>query len=100
MPKIVEGETCFECLAVDDYCHVYTTETWCKNKIKDWLEKFPDECRNFKIQDESWSIEIPARCMRSFSFRKKSSRTFSDEERAKIKERLANSRGKRKKKAE
>ena len=43
MARNKNGETCFECLASDNCCHVYTTEKWCKSKIEKWMINFVDE---------------------------------------------------------
>lgn len=82
------GETCFECMAGDEYCNVYTTERWCKGKIDKWMKKYPGKFKNFKkTEDGSYSIQIPARSMRSFTFRdkkEKKNRNIEDEKKREI----------------
>ena len=94
MGRRKSGETCFECLASDDYCHVYTTEQWCKSKIKKWMEKYPDECKNFKEVGDSWFVQVPAKCMRTFRFPTRRE-PISEERKEALKKRMAYMRNKK-----
>lgn len=94
MARNKNGETCFECLASDDYCHIYTTEKWCKSKIEKWMKKYPDKCRNFKIVEDAWFIELPAKCMRTFRFPTKRE-PISEERKEDLKKRMAYARNKK-----
>lgn len=82
------GETCFECLAGEKYCHVYTTEKWCKTKIEKWMKKYPGKFKGFReTEDGAYFIQIPAKSMRSFTFKdfeKRKGPNINDEKRKEI----------------
>lgn len=71
-------ETCFTCLSDEDYCSIWTNETWCKNKIESWVKDFPDQCKDFRIIEDAMSVKIPKHCMKYITIRR--ARPEMDEE--------------------
>lgn len=81
------GETCFNCLAGDDFCTVYTSETWCRNKIKEWMREHPDEVKDFKdYGDGGVQCKVPKSWMTLIRPKRKVEK--SEEEKEKLRERI------------
>lgn len=92
-------ETCFQCIAGEEFCTVYTNEPWCVSKINKWMEKYPEQCKNFRKVDGDGGvmIDLPSKCMRTFGFPKKME--LSEEEKKIRSERMKRANAARKEKS-
>lgn len=93
--RILTGETCFNCLASEDFCSIYTTERWCKTKILEWLKTRPNEVWDFKeLNDGGVTCKVPKSWMMKVNPR--ATRNFSEEQKQAAGERMKKAREKRK----
>lgn len=94
-PRMLTGETCFNCLASEDFCSIYTTEKWCKTKILEWIKTRPNEVWDFKeLDDGGVTCKVPKSWMMKIS--PKSTRNLTEEQKLAAGERMKNAREKRK----
>lgn len=94
-PRMLTGETCFNCLASEDFCSIYTTEKWCKTKILEWRKTRPNEVWDFKeLDDGGMMCKVPKSWMMKISPKKASG--FTEEQKKAAGERMKKAREKRK----
>ena len=85
------SETCISCISGEDFCTVYTTETWCRNRIKEWMEKRPNDVKNFMdYGDGGMKCDVPKSWMMKINPRKEINMT--DEKRKAASERMKKAR--------
>lgn len=88
-----DKETCITRIVGDDHVGIYTGETKFLNKIKKLKELYPDEVIITHINDDgSICVNVPYDWLKFPSPKKKCN--FTDEQKAKIAERLAKNRKK------
>ena len=89
----LSGETEFEHCRGDDYACVTCAEQSSVTMIKKLIEKYPDEVTNIHYNDDgSICCHVPASWMR---LRPPTKRTLTEEQRAKLVERMASVNAKR-----
>lgn len=85
------AETCISCISGEDFCTVYTTETWCRNRIKEWMEKRPDDVKNFvDYGDGGMRCDVPKSWMMKINPRKEV--VMSEEKKKAAEERMRKAR--------